>query len=393
MELARLGVWFSTDRLPVASPFARVLQNRARIQARALGAIATAALLLGCGSVEPITDCRSERGISPICGLHNPEDLALLPDGRLIISQMSALGDPQPGSVARLDPDTGRLVSLFPRGGAGAEPEPAALAPGWGASDCPGPPGAEFSPHGIDLAARPDGALQLLVVNHGGRESIELFEVASRPGGFELEWRGCAVPGDPHLLNDVAALPDGGFVTTHMLPRSGRLGGLYHGLRGMLGFDTGYVLEWSEAEGFRELEGSSGAMPNGIAVSRDGRHVFVNLYAGGELRRIARDGSEPPLAIEVAAPDNLTWTPDGRLLVASHRGTLREMLGCGGIETGACPMAFAILSVDPDSLTAEVVFENAGPPMGAGTAAVQRGEELFIGSFAGDRLIRSAVAR
>jgi hypothetical protein len=89
----------------------------------------------------------------------------------------------------------------------------------------------------------------------------------------------------------------------------------------------------------------------------------------------------------VPSPDNITWAADGRLLVASHTGSLGEMMGCNSIESGSCPLSFAIVAIDPDTLATEIVFENAGPPMGAATVAVQRGDELYMGTFAGDRII------
>src|SRR6185503_17968258 len=89
----------------------------------------------------------------------------------------------------------------------------------WGDATCPGPPSAAFSPHGIDLARRRDGRLALLAVNHGGRESVEFFEVAE-PEHPTVTWRGCAIPPPESFLNEVAILPDGGFVTTHMFARS-----------------------------------------------------------------------------------------------------------------------------------------------------------------------------
>ena len=353
-------------------------------------ALIACAALLACGGAEPIVLCEAERGIRPVCGLQNPEDLVVLPDGTLLLSQMGQMDGSASGGLAHFDPDSERATALFPSGGIGSLPDVGSGAmAGWGAADCPGPPGAAFSPHGIDLARRPDGALQLLVVNHGGRESVEFFEVLGTAGKTQVEWRGCAVPEPPHFLNDVAALPDGGFVVSHMFPKSSGAESLWHSLRGILGFDVGYVLEWDAEGGFRELPGSAGPMPNGVAVSPDGRHVFVNLYIGGEVRRLARDGSEPPASVEIVRPDNLSWAPDGRLLIASHIGPFGDMMACNGLESGACALEFAIVALDPVTMETEVVFQNAGAPMGAGTTAVQRGDELFIGSFAGDRIIRT----
>ena len=44
--------------------------------------------------------------------------------------------------------------------------------------------------------------MQLYVVNHGGRESIEMFELLRVGGTWELAWHGCVVSADPY--NDVA---------------------------------------------------------------------------------------------------------------------------------------------------------------------------------------------
>ena len=92
--------------------------------------------------------------------------------------------------------------------------------------------------------------------------------------------------------------------------------------------------------------------------------------------------------LEIPLPDNLTWTRDDRLLVASHLGGMGDSVACMSAEGGACGMAFQIVSIDPESYATEVVFSNSGPPMGAGTAAVDMGGELLIGSFAANRLLR-----
>ena len=95
-------------------------------------------------------------------------------------------------------------------------------------------------------------------------------------------------------------------------------------------------------------------------------------------------GSSPA----TAGPDNSSWAPDGRLLVASFTGPLWETLRCNGIERGACPAAFEIVAVDPESLATETIYRGRGAPMGAGTVGLRVGDELFVGSFAGDRILR-----
>jgi hypothetical protein len=339
----------------------------------------------GCGrEIEPVISCEAVGPARPVCGFHNPEDLELLPDGRsLLVSEFGSIDGTRPGAIARLDLATDARTVLY-RGGDGG-----VATPGWGDPACPGPPPAAMSPHGIHLARRADGALELLVVNHGGRESVELFEVLEAPAGATVAWRGCAVAPEAAWLNDVVALPGGGLLATHMLPRRDGLGRVFEYVKaGALGMATGSVLEWRPGRGFAPLAGTQTVFANGIAISADGRTIFVNASIAGEVRRIDRASGRLEGIARVAGPDNSTWAPDGRLLVASFTGSLRENLACDGIPRGACPVAFEIVAVDPVTFATETLYRGGGAPMGGGTVGLRVGDELFVGSFAGDRILR-----
>jgi hypothetical protein len=188
----------------------------------------------------------------------------------------------------------------------------------------------------------------------------------------------------------VAALPDGGFATTHMFPRDA---GTLTMLKGLVGLATGWVYEWQPGAGFTQIAGSEGAMPNGIEASPDGETLYIDLYFGDEVRKLARKTGETLATVEIASPDNVLWSPDGSLLVASHNAPWNEMLACGEIEHGACPFHYSIVELDPETLSPRALYENAGPPMGAGTAALRVDDELFIGTFKGDRIVRVPLAR
>jgi hypothetical protein len=348
----------------------------------------SAALALACAacgaSLEPVTACEPVGSARPVCGFQNPEDLEPLPDGKsLLVSEFGSMEGGRSGAIARLDLASEARSVLY-RGGDGGS-----VAPGWGDPACPGPPPPELSPHGIHLSRRPDGALQLLVVNHGGRESVELFEVQGSPSGWTVAWRGCAVAPDGSWLNDVVALPEGGFLATQMMPRRGRLGQVLEYLKaGAFGMRTGSALGWDASRGFAPQPGTETTFPNGIALSADGRTIFLNSSIGGKVHRIDRATGALQGSAEVAGPDNSSWAPDGRLLVASFTGPLWETLRCDGIERGACPVAFEIVAVDPETLATETIYRGGGAPMGAGTVGVRVGDELFVGSFAGDRILR-----
>lgn len=351
----------------------------------ALGAAALAALVAsGCGSAEPILSCDPVGMARPICGFHNPEDLEALPGGRhLLVAEYGSMEGERAGALSLLDLESEARTVLY-RGGDGGS-----VTAGWGDPACPGAPPPELSPHGIHLSRRADASLQLLVVNHGGRESVEFFEVTGSPAAWRLAWRGCAVAPEGSWLNDVVALPEGGFLVTHMLPkRSGAGRALEYLKAAVLRRRSGHALEWRPERGFAVLPGTETVFPNGIALSADGRTLFLNSSIGGQVLRIDRASGRLEASAEVAGPDNSTWAPDGRLLVASFVGPLWQVLACDGIERGACPVAFEIVAVDPETLATETLYRGGGAPMGAGTVGLRVGDELFVGSFAGDRILR-----
>ena len=314
--------------------------------------------------------------------LQNPEDLVLVPGTRsLLVSEFAGMEDGAAGLLSRLDLDTNARTPLFRPGDGGLETA------GWGDPACPGPP-EEFSPHGIDLVERTDGALALAVVNHAGRESVEWFEVERAASGATVAWRGCVVAPDEGWFNEVVALPDGGFLASHMMPRNG-LGQTLEMIKsGVFGVESGFVYEWSADGGFAPIPGTETGFANGIALAPDGRTLFVNSSVGGGVLRVDRETGERTGRADVPAPDNSTWSEDGRLLVASFTASFSEFSSCQELEAGACAASFQIVAVDPESLETEVVYESDGQTMGAGTVGLRVGDELFVGSFAGDRILR-----
>lgn len=344
-------------------------------------------VLGACSAPPPVSGCAAEGELEPVCGFNNPEDIELLPDGRtLLISEMGTMDGSAPGSLSLFDTQSG-VITRLPR-------FTDAAAAGWGDPRCTTPPGAALSPHGIDLVRRGDLRWELLVVNHGGRESVELFELLDRNGGWHLEWRGCVVPPAGTFMNDVAGLPEGDFLVSDMFPRDGfTIGGIsVHMLRGMVGFDTGQVLRCRPDGRCVPVPGTTAAFPNGIQTDTEGKLLFLNAYLDGEVRKIALETGELLGTVEVQAPDNSQWSADGKLLVASHTGGMREMNGCFGLRGGACAAPFQIVEIDPETLATRTLFTHTGAPMGAATVAQQTEGALWLGSFAGDRILRVPLA-
>jgi len=356
---------------------------------RSRGWLVAGLLALACGGKsQPVISCDPVGDSRPLCGFRNPEDLVALPGAAsLLVSEYGGLGGEHPGAIARLDLASEARTVLY-RGGDGGEK----LA-GWGDPACPGAP-TDFAPHGIDLVRRGDGALALLAVNHAGRESIEYFEVEGEDGSARLAWRGCVVAPERGWWNEVVATPDGGFYASHMLPKRGGVGQLVELFRAaVLHRASGYVVRWTPSQGFAQVPGTEVVFANGIALSPDGASLYVNSSLGDGLRRVSLATGEVEAKVALPGLDNLAWGSDGMLYAASITSGVLVVQACNDLPRGACPAAFEIVRVDPRTLATEVVYHGDGAPMGGGTVGLRVGDELFIGSFAGDRVLRVALRR
>ena len=352
--------------------------------------VVIAGLIAGCDSKLPaITDCVAAGNITPICKFTNPEDIEVLPDGKsLLISQMGNMEGTKPGNLVAYDTHSGELSPLFPTSASDTDKHS-----DWGDESCPGIPGSEFAPHGISLKQRTDGQWQLAVINHGGRESVEMFSLQHESDRWQLQWRGCVVPESGTFMNDVALLNNGGFVATHMFDkRAPHVFGLSTGLwKAQFGVNTGYVFEWQPSTGYRILEESRGPFLNGIEISADNKIIYANVYAGHEIRKLDRQTGRKLGAAKVDQADNIAWDMSGNLLAASHTGAMADQMACAKQPGTTCGFEFTIFRINPDTMAADAIFVHQGAPMGAGTIARQLGDKLYIGSFSSNRIIEMPV--
>jgi hypothetical protein len=320
---------------------------------------------------EPITDCTAEAGLTPVCEFENPGDLVVLADGRwTIVSQRPEDGD---GTLVAFRPADRAKRLLWP-----SREEPP-LRGEHGDPECSHPPRV-FSPHGVDLS--PEGET-LAVVNHGEHETVEYFAIRWDPEGPLLGWDGCVEVPDGSRGNDLALLPGGGFLMSRMLPRNE----LSAGLRAMAGLDTGFVWRWSREHGWGRVSGSAGRGPNGVEVSADGGTVFVAEWLGRRIVRIAPDGARTVTPVSFR-PDNLAWSADGRLLVAGQRAGFWDVLLCRFVHQGACGLPSVLTSIDPATMVEyPMVDHDPARRLGAASSVQQVGDEYWIGTFKGDRLV------
>lgn len=344
----------------------------------ALAALPLFFLLAACAP-EPIPPC-GESPDSAVCGFSKPEDIVAIPgSARLLVIEHG--GETTPAGFSLLDTEALRRLPLpvvdEPREGVGE-------------AACSGPP-AKFAPGGIDLAPDRDGGFRVLAINRANPARVEFYTLRQSGESATLAWNGCA-PVEPGLfLNDVAVLPDGGFVATHMVdPSAART--LLAPLWFFFGFDTGHVARWKPVEGWSMVPHSDGSFPNGIAATHDGATIFFAETFGEALNRIDLDTGKRVRRKIAFQPDNLTWTRDGDLLAVGHAGLpLFTTGGCRSLQGAACGFSFTALRFSIDLTRATALFRSDGKSIPGASTALLQDDALWFGTAFGDRVTRVSV--
>ncbi len=317
--------------------------------------------------------CAPEGKISYLCGPKNVEDMALMKGGRWIIaSGMVGPGDTA-GQLYLIDADKQAARTLTPDLSGPARAPYAA---------CPGAPDpARFAPHGVALRPGARGRSTLYVVNHGGRESIEVFDVDASAGEPAVRWIGCVVLPEGVSGNAVAPLPGGGFVATKFETANDP-----QAFQKMeAGVKDGLLYEWSPKTGFKPVPGSGMSGANGVEASADGKWLFANAWPEKRVIRFRRGSSAQPVAVKVDfLPDNIRMAPDGKLLVTGQASDMATLLSC---KTDRCPHAWTVIKLDPVTLKVTPVLQVDGTQaFSDATVGIQVGGRIWVGTYRGDRV-------
>ena len=356
------------------------------------------ALVLALAGAAPA--CPPDSELAYVCGAERPEDVLAIPGTPWLIASGFA-----PGAGLKLIDTRDRSLTRWFNGAPDQiAPDPSCCSPakagaqsgaapsrGYKDADgCPGPVDpALFNARGLSLRAIGKGRWQLLVVNHGGRESIERFEVATDGPRPTLRWRGCLVMPAGQVGNSVASFADGTILVT-VLTRPGTTIGDF-----MLGRATGGVWQHRPGTpGFILLPGTELPGNNGLEVDPDERHFYVVAFGWHAVVVFDRaDTRRPSARIDAPdfLPDNIHWS-GGRLLLAGMRldepacGGLRKVVG-GVADPMLCHRGWVVGALDPAAKRIDTVaYGRPQPGFNGLSAAAVVGDELWLGSFQSDRL-------
>ena len=319
-------------------------------------------------------ECDSRKAIQFYDRVFSPEDMVAVPNTDFLIVSHAK----QNGAISLFNTKTGDLTQIHSAN--------SILMTGdvqTGERRCQPP--QTFTPQGIDLIDRADGRFALFAVNHRDRDFIEIFELRDVETAPVLHWQGCVAMPDNILLNDVAALTDGGFMVTANPRVNPELDD----------FDNPWrVLRWHQIDGLSIFLSFDHGMGNGISASSDGKYVFVNDMKRGLVLKVSINARQVEAVAEIDHPDNNSWTDSSQILVSSVPwSSWEEIASCLKITHGHCNLAFKIHLLDPSSMKSRVVYGHDGKVgFGGATVAVDKGGHLYLGSFAGNRMVRVSCA-
>jgi hypothetical protein len=304
-------------------------------------------------------------GTDVVCGQQAPEDLVALGPDWVVASAYSGTG-----GVALIRVRDRTPFTAYPSSGAAGISASSNRPDTRTYPGCPGPPSTDnFTTHGVYVEPGNGPIYKLFVVGHGAREAIEVFEVSTSAEAPTATWIGCVIAPDPIGLNSVRGLTDGGFITTNFLPRDSTQAATQ---RMREGETNGEIWEWHTASGWQKIPGSEAAGANGIELSDDGATLYVAAWGSQSFFRLSR-GATPPVRDEIALGfriDNIHWARDGTLWGV-------------GQATGN----WKAIKIHPETLAVEnVVTQDNAPEFGAGTALVEIDDQLWVGSFRGNRI-------
>lgn len=233
--------------------------------------LACSALISSHGLAAQAPDCSPAGGLTFLCGLQNPEDVVVVPGTRWLLASGMAPG----AGLTLVDTQAKTVRKVFAPGTAVARADRTRF------GSCPGaldPKQAVL--HGLALRSAAGGRHTVYASNHGGRESVEVFELTAGAGGAvpSATWIGCVLLPPKLAVNSVAAFSDGTLVATVlMLP-----GKTFEDAFAMR--KTGIVLQWTPGTAaFVELKGTELVANNGIETSADDREFYV---ASTTMRRV-----------------------------------------------------------------------------------------------------------
>ena len=152
------------------------------------------------------------------------------------------------------------------------------------------------------------------------------------------------------------------------------------------------MLRWDRDVGFSQVPATEGGQPNGIAYDSHSGVLHVAFNLSDRVDAIDLIARSVIASYSVDAPDNLVLK-EGSLWVTSLLHQPMDGLVC---ERYPCALPFSIIELDASDYREKIKWDLRGQPFGLATVAlptpsIQGEQQIFIGTFLGNRMGRLVV--
>ena len=253
---------------------------------------------------------------------------------------------------------------------------------------------ADWHPHGIALA-RIDGTDYLYSVTHRGKKKRDFRSneiLRFRIGADTLFYDTTFTDGELRAPNDIFVLSDGSFYVSNILKNSST----WQFIRGAFGARTGNIVYYNPESGIWDVAIPRQAYPNGIYVDEEARSLYMVHGACKEVNRysIAAPGMIEPESKttspqKITMGDNLTRDSEGYLWTTSHPCLFRFLKHSKKRRKHSPSLAYRI---DPNTLEAELVFQDNGSTISAASTALWYGGKLYLSQVFEDFVLEVNLA-
>jgi arylesterase / paraoxonase len=295
-------------------------------------------------------------GVTHYRNIPGPEDMVIdtsLGSPRLLVSSSDRRHGVIPGEIYEVSIESETVRSLERRG----EPEDLV-----------------FNPHGLDLVREDDGRYLLYVITHweeeaGKKHAVIRYRVLLDSLEFDRIYK------DDLLVspNDLSALPGGAIYVSNDSSGKGKI------------LETALALKRSTVVYF---DGDSWsvvadrlAMANGIAAFPG--EVYVAATREHKVYAFTRDASgalnDKRVLAKIKGPDNVTVYRN-RLIVAGHRKSIALSRHLSASQDPP-PSPTAVFSVGLDTGEVQLLFDDNGEVISAGSVGIINGGTLYIGQI------------
>lgn len=298
--------------------------------------------------------------------VRNAEDFAPIANSDWVIASSMAGGDRAYGELIAIDAKSGTTDLLYPTASSAAD-----------ISASQQVAGGDFAPHGIALGPKQQ---YLYVVNHGGRESIEVFELSVMPTP-KLRWL------------DFIELPKGAFansvaVSVNSTVFISNMGVPIDGSPAISAMG-GNIISWQRERGWATVDNSEVIAPNGILVSDDASDIYVASWSTAALVKLSPKTHKRRSLSLAFLPDNLRWADTGDILVGGQNDSPEAISQCYVSKQNSCHNASAIAVVEPRQLALKC---SQAVDIGMATVAAEVGDNIWVGTTRGDHFLSIAAA-